>query len=58
VLTEPETQALHQLFLKWMPEVTLDVHEYTAVSDQWLTKGYIKYADEQLGALSNLTFQR
>ena len=54
VLTEPETQALHQLFLKWMPEVTLDVHEYTAVSDQWLAKGFIKYADEQLGALSNL----
>ena len=54
ILTEPETQALHQLFLKWMPEVTLDVHEYTAVSDQWLTKGFIKYADEQLGALSNL----
>ncbi|OGB66086.1 MAG: hypothetical protein A2Y94_09365 [Caldithrix sp. RBG_13_44_9] len=54
ILTEPETQALHQLFLKWMPEVTLDVHEYTAISDRWLANGFIKYADEQLGALSNM----
>jgi hypothetical protein len=53
-LTEPEILALHQLFLKWLPEVTLDVHEYTAVQEQWLAKGLIKYADEQLGALSNL----
>ncbi len=54
VLTEPETYALHQLFLKWMPEVTLDVHEYTAVLDRWMANGFIKYADEQLGAVSNL----
>lgn len=54
ILTEPETFALHQLFLKWMPEVTLDVHEYTAVLDRWMANGFIKYADEQLGAVSNL----
>lgn len=54
ILTEPETFALHQLFIKWMPEVTLDVHEYTAVLDRWMANGFIKYADEQFGAISNL----
>ena len=30
ILSEPESLALHSLFLKWMPEVTLDVHEFNA----------------------------
>ncbi|UCF64718.1 MAG: DUF2817 domain-containing protein, partial [bacterium] len=53
ILSEPETQALHRLFLEWMPEVTLDVHEYSAVSQDWVKSGFIKNADVQLGKVSN-----
>ncbi len=58
ILSEPESQALHQLFLKWMPEVTLDVHEYSSVSQEWVSRGFIKDADEQLGKLSNLNISK
>jgi hypothetical protein len=54
ILSEPETFALHQLFLEWMPEVTLDVHEYGAVSQTWMSHGFIKNADVQLGKISNV----
>lgn len=54
VLSEPESNALHQLFLDWMPEVTLDVHEYNAVKENWVEAGYIKDADEMLGGVTNL----
>lgn len=54
ILSEPESNALHQLFLDWMPEVTLDVHEYNAVLESWLEAGYIKDADEMLGGVTNL----
>ncbi len=53
ILSEPESNALHQLFLDWMPEVTLDVHEYNAVLDDWVEAGYIKDADEMLGGVTN-----
>ena len=49
VLSEPESNAVHQLFLDWMPEVTLDVHEYNAILKTWTEAGYIKDADEMLG---------
>ncbi|MEE4219459.1 MAG: DUF2817 domain-containing protein [Xanthomonadales bacterium] len=54
VLSEPESNAVHQLFLDWMPEVTLDVHEYNAVLETWTEAGYIKDADEMLGGVTNL----
>lgn len=54
VLSEPESNAVHQLFLDWMPEVTLDVHEYNAVLKTWTEAGYIKDADEMLGGVTNL----
>lgn len=54
ILSEPESNALHQLFLDWMPEVTLDVHEYNAVLSRWIEEGYIKDADEMLGGGTNL----
>lgn len=53
-LDQPETQALHSLFYKYMPEVALDVHEYNAVSKKWVENGYIKNADEMIGAVTNL----
>jgi hypothetical protein len=54
ILSEPESNAVHQLFLDWMPEVTVDVHEYNAVLDSWVKAGYIKDAEEMLGGVSNL----
>ena len=54
ILSEPESNAVHQLFLDWMPEVTLDVHEYNAVVESWVAAGYIKDADEMLGGVTNL----
>jgi len=54
ILSEPESSALHQLFLEWKPEVTLDIHEYNAVSKTWISHGMMKDAEEMLGAVSNL----
>ncbi len=54
ILSEPESLALHQLFLKWLPEVTLDVHEYNAIKDPWIEAGFTKDADEMLGGVTNL----
>ena len=54
ILSEPESNAVHQLFLDWMPEVTLDVHEYNAVLARWIEAGYLKDADEMLGGVTNL----
>jgi hypothetical protein len=54
ILSEPESNAIHQLFLDWMPEVTLDVHEYNAVLDRWIEAGYIKDAEEMLGGVTNI----
>ena len=54
MLSEPESTAVHQLFLDWMPEVTLDVHEYNAVLTRWVEAGYLKDAEEMLGGVTNL----
>jgi len=51
ILTEPETRILHQLFLKYQPHITLDVHEYGMQS--WLKEGFIKDFGEQLDCISN-----
>lgn len=58
ILTEPESNAVHQLFLDWMPEVTLDVHEYNAVLDSWSEAGFLKDADEMLGGVTNLNIDQ
>jgi hypothetical protein len=54
ILSEPEVQALHDLFLDWMPEATLDVHETNIAKTSWMTVGYLKDATEQFGGISNL----
>ena len=54
ILSEPESLALHSLFLKWMPEVTLDVHEFNASRTTWFTAGFIKDAEEMFDIVSNL----
>ncbi len=54
ILSEPEVLALHWLFLKWIPEVTLDVHEYNAISRNWVSNGFIKDAEEMIGGVTNI----
>ena len=54
ILSEPETLALHSLFLDWMPEVTLDMHETNVSKSSWMGAGYLKDPTEQFGGVSNL----
>jgi hypothetical protein len=54
ILSEPEVRALHDLFLDWMPEVTLDVHETNVSRTSWMNVGYLKDPTEQFGGVSNL----
>ena len=53
ILTEPETQALHQFFDQYLFEATIDVHEYYPYTESWLNFGYIKTFDEQIGCTTN-----
>lgn len=54
VLSEPEVLAVHNAFLEWMPEVTLDVHEYNAISRNWIENGFIKDAAQMLDRVTHL----
>jgi hypothetical protein len=54
LLTSPEVRALHDLFFEWMPQVTMDIHEYTSFGRSWSDSGFIRIADVQLGMLTNL----
>ena len=53
ILTQNESTALHHLFNRWLPEVTLDVHEYSPFGKDWEEYGYRKDFDEQFGTLTN-----
>ncbi len=53
ILTQPETIGLHKLFKEFLPEVTLDVHEYYPYTKDWKKFGYIKNYDEQFGTVTN-----
>jgi Zinc carboxypeptidase len=53
ILTQPEVIGLHKLFNEYLPEATLDVHEYYPYSDDWIKYGYIKNFDEQFGATTD-----
>lgn len=52
LLTSPETKGLHDLFNRWKPEVTLDMHEYSS-GKAWRDSGMTKIADVQLGMLTH-----
>lgn len=53
LLTTPNTRALHDLFYRWMPHVSMDIHQYGAYSSSWSDSGFIKAGDVQLGMLTN-----
>ena len=54
ILTEPETQALHRFFDKYLFEVAMDIHEYYPYGGKWEEYGYRKNSDITLGATTNL----
>lgn len=53
ILTEPETQSLHKLFNQYLPEVTVDVHQYFPLSEDWIKYRYYKNFDETIGSITN-----
>jgi len=54
ILTEPETIGLHNLFNKYLFEVTMDVHEYWPFGKTWKKYGFRANNDEQIGTLTNI----
>ncbi len=54
LLTSPATKALHDVFYRWLPQVTVDIHEFSSFSSEWSDSGFIKSGDVQLGMLTNL----
>lgn len=53
-----ETRIIEDVFEQYLPEVTVDIHEYYPYSDSWLDFGYRKDFDIQVGALSNPNVSR
>lgn len=53
LLLQPETRAVHDVYNRWMPEATLDVHEFGAASAEWQRAGYVRAIDEQFGLPTN-----
>lgn len=54
ILTEPETQAVHRVFDRYLFEVTLDVHEYSPYGIEWMQFGYRKNSEVTVGTLTNI----
>jgi hypothetical protein len=53
ILTAPEVLGLHKLFNKYLPEATIDVHEYNPYGEEWVKYGFRRDWDETLGILTN-----
>jgi hypothetical protein len=54
ILDGVEVVALRELFHRWEPEVAVDVHEYYPWSDAWLSEGWLRLWDLQIGLPTNL----
>ncbi len=54
LLYSPEVQALHALFGRELPHVTVDMHEYQPFRESWEMFGGYKTFDVQVGAATNL----
>jgi hypothetical protein len=53
ILTEPETQALHRVFDRYLFEVSMDVHEYFPYGEEWKIYGCRKNSDVTVGTTTN-----
>lgn len=58
ILTEPETRALHQVFDRYLFEVSMDVHEYSPYGEDWKSYGYRKNSDVTVGTATNLNVSK
>ncbi len=54
ILDGPEVVHLRELFHRWEPEVTVDVHEYFPWTQAWLERGWLRLWDLQIGLSTNL----
>jgi Zinc carboxypeptidase len=54
LLRTSETQVVQQVFRKYLPEISVDVHEYYPHGNYWKKFGYRKNFDIQLGGLTNI----
>ncbi len=54
LLFQPETRAVHDVYDRWMPEATLDVHEFGPSGEDWQKAGYVRALDEQFGLPTNM----
>ncbi len=53
LLTQPEVRTIHEVFSHIDPEVTLDIHEYSAFRKEFRNAGYVRTDDEEFGAPTN-----
>lgn len=53
LMQAPETRAIHRLFEKYNPVMTVDIHEYYPYGDSWMEFGYRRDFDIQVGGLTN-----
>jgi len=58
ILTEPETQALHVFFDKYLFEVNMDVHEYYPFGETWKEYGYRNNSDILMGITTNINVSK
>lgn len=58
ILSEPETIILHQLFDKYLFEVTMDVHEYYPYLEEWINLGFRKNSDITVGTTTNINISQ
>jgi hypothetical protein len=54
LLQAPETRALHAVFHRELPHVTIDLHEYQPYTEAWREFGAYKNFDMQVGIPTNL----
>ena len=54
ILDGPEVVPLRDLFHEWEPEVAVDIHEYNPWSGAWLSEGWLRLFDMQIGLPTNL----
>jgi hypothetical protein len=53
ILTQPEVLAIHNVYNDVDPDVTLDVHEYSAFRKEFRSAGFVRSDDEEFGAPTN-----
>lgn len=58
LMKAPETRAIQKIYNKFLPHVTVDIHEYNPYRKSWIDFGYIRQFDEQFGCVTNPNIDR